>query len=300
MKELINEINELKHQRDAIIIVHNYQCDEVQNIADFLGDSLEMAKVARDSDKSVIVVCGVDFMAETAKILSPNKTVLIPDKDATCPMAHMIDTKILAELKDKNNDSLVMCYVNSTAEIKAHSDVCCTSANAVKLVDHFANGQPVLFIPDMSLGNYCKVETGKDVILFDGFCPTHHRIFPEDVKKVKEEHPAALVLSHPECFEEVINMSDYVGSTSGIVRFIEKSDCKEFIICTEQGLYHRLKKENPEITIYSPCELNICPNMKKISLEDVRDSLENMQFEINLSDNIIQKANKALERMLTL
>ncbi|MBU1023190.1 quinolinate synthase NadA [bacterium] len=299
MKELVDEIKRLKEEKDAIIIVHNYQRDEVQDIADYLGDSLGMAKAARESDKRVIVVCGVDFMAETAKILSPGKTVLIPDENATCPMAHMIDADILADLKAKNPGALVMCYVNSSAEVKANSDICCTSANAVRLIEQYANGQAVIFIPDMSLGNYSKLKTGKNVLLYNGFCPTHHRILPEDVLKTKKEHPDALVVSHPECFNEVIELSDFVGSTSQMGKFINESEATEFIVCTEQGLNYRLQKENPDKKIYSPCEVNICPNMKKITLEKVRDSLKEMKYEVTLSDKIIADATRALERMFT-
>lgn len=299
MQDLINEIQQLKKDRDAFIIVHNYQRDEVQDIADHLGDSLEMARMAKKSDKKVIVVCGVDFMAETAKILSPEKTVLIPDLDATCPMAHMIDPEILLNMKEKNPDALVMCYVNSKAEIKAMSDICCTSANAVEMMNRFVNGQPIIFVPDYSLGHYAMLKSGKDVRLYSGFCPTHHRILPDDVKQAKEEHPNALVLSHPECFEEVLEMSDYIGSTSGMVKFLNESGAKEFIVCTEQGLYHRIRKEHPDVTIYSPCETNICPNMKKITLEKVRDSLLYMQYEVTLDPEIIEKSQAALQRMLT-
>ena len=299
MKELIDEIKRLKEEKDAIIIVHNYQRDEVQDIADYLGDSLGMAKAAKESDKSVIVVCGVDFMAETAKILSPDKTVLIPDENATCPMAQMIDADILADLKAKNPDALVMCYVNSSAEVKANSDVCCTSSNAVEMIEQYANGQPVIFIPDMSLGNYAKLQTGKDILLYSGFCPTHHRILPDDVINAKKEHPDALVVSHPECFNDVLELSDFVGSTAHMMVFVNESDAKEFIICTEQGLNYRLLKENPDKKIYSPCEVNICPNMKKITLEKVRDSLTEMKFEITLPDDIITEANRALQRMFT-
>jgi quinolinate synthase len=300
MNELIQEIQELKREKDAIIIVHNYQREEVQDIADYLGDSLEMAKIARDSEKQTIVVCGVDFMAETAKILSPQKTVLIPDDTATCPMAHMINPEILSDLKVKNPEALVMCYVNSTAQVKAMSDVCCTSANAVTLMERVGNGKPILFIPDISLGNYARLESGKQVLLYQGFCPTHHRILPDDVRKAKEEHPNALVVSHPECFEEVLDMSDKVASTSGMLKFIKESDAEEFIVCTEQGLNYRIAKEIPGKKLYSPSDLNICPNMKKITLEKVRDSLLETQFEVNLPEDVMDKARVALERMLTL
>jgi quinolinate synthase len=300
MEELVKEIQKLKKEKNAIIIVHNYQREEVQDIADFLGDSLEMAKVARDSDKSVILVCGVDFMAQTAKILSPDKTVLTPDPEATCPMAHMIDTEILSDLKAKNPEAIVMCYVNSTAEVKAMSDICCTSANAVSLIGKVANGKPVIFIPDISLGHYARFKTGKDVILYHGFCPTHHRILPEDVIKAKEKYPDAKIVSHPECYDEIIQISDLVASTSGMVKYINESDAREFIVCTEQGLYYRIKKENPDKTIISPCELNICPNMKKITLEKVRDSLVYMEFEVTLETETMDKARAALERMFTL
>lgn len=300
MKELIDEIQKLKQERDAIIIVHNYQREEVQDIADFLGDSLEMARAGKKSNKKVIVVCGVDFMAQTAKILNPDKTVLIPDPDATCPLAHMIDTEILKDLKAKNPEALVMCYINTTAEVKALSDICCTSANVVDMLLKTENGRPVIFIPDISLGNWARIVSGRNVLLYNGFCPTHHRILPEDVKEAKAKHPDALIASHPECYNEVIEISDYVGSTSGIVRFVKESSAKEFIVCTEQGLNYRIRKENPEKKIISPSELNICPNMKKITLEKVRDSLLFNQYEVNLDDEIMNKARAALERMLTI
>jgi len=233
-------------------------------------------------------------------ILSPHKTVLIPDETATCPMAHMIDSEILSDLKAKNPEALVMCYINTTAEIKAQSDICCTSANAVELLGKIGNGQPIIFIPDISLGNFARMKSGKHLLLYSGFCPTHHRILPEDVKDAREKNPGALVVSHPECFDEILQMSDYVGSTSGMVRFVRNSDAKKFIVCTEQGLYYRMRKENPGKEIISPSELNICPNMKKITLEKVRDCLLYNQYEVTLEPDIIEKAGKALERMLTL
>jgi quinolinate synthase len=297
-EEIIARIQELKKERNAVILAHNYQLPEVQDIADYTGDSLELSRIAAKVEEDVILFCGVDFMAETAKILSPGKTVLVPDKGAICPMAEMITAKELIELKAKHPGVPVMCYVNSSAEIKAESDVCCTSANALGLAN-LIESDDVIFVPDKSLGGYTGEMTGKNFILYDGFCPTHHRILADDVRKAKKEHPDAVVLTHPECTEDVRALSDHIASTSGILRLAKELPAREFIICTEQGLNHRLQKENPDKIFISPSELNICPNMKKNTLMKILESLEKMQYEIEIDEEIRKRALGAIDKMVS-
>ncbi len=297
-EEIIARIQELKKERNAVILAHNYQIPEVQDIADYTGDSLELSRIAAKIDEDVIVFCGVDFMAETAKILSPDKTVLVPDKGAICPMAEMITAKELMELKAEHPGVPVMCYVNSSAEIKAESDVCCTSANSLVLAE-LIESDDVIFVPDKSLGGYTGEMTGKNFILYDGFCPTHHRILADDVRKAKEKHPDAVVLTHPECTEDVRALSDHIASTSGILRLAKELPANEFIICTEQGLNHRLQKENPDKVFISPSELNICPNMKKNTLLKIMESLEKMQYKIEIDEETRKRALGAIDKMVS-
>ncbi len=294
---LVERIQKLKEDRNAVILAHNYQLPEVQDIADFTGDSLELSRKAAATEAEVIVFCGVHFMAETAKILSPQKTVILPDLNAGCPMADMITVKELREFKSKYPGLPVVAYVNTSADVKAESDICCTSANAVKVVEA-VDSDAVLFIPDQCLGAYVSSKTSKKVILYPGFCPTHHRILPEDVLKAKNEHPNAVVVAHPECKMEVVGMADAVESTSGMVRYVKSSPAKEFIICTEMGIIHRLKKDNPDKHFYSPSTENLCPNMKLITVEKVLWSLEDLQPVIELPPETIEKARKAIERMV--
>lgn len=297
--ELIERIDDLKRKRGAVILAHNYQLPEVQNIADYTGDSLELSRKAAATDANVIVFCGVHFMAETAKILSPDKTVLIPDLKAGCPMADMINAEELREFKAMHPGVPVVAYVNTSAEVKAESTICCTSANAVRVVES-VDSDTVLFVPDKSLGMYVASKVAKKVIPYSGYCPTHHRILAQDVIKAKREHPEALVVAHPECTFDVLALADGIESTSGMLRYVRESGAKEFIMCTERGLLHRLKIENPDKVFYNPSPLNICPNMKKITLEKVLWSLEDMRYEIQLSPEIIDKARHAIEGMIAI
>ncbi len=297
--ELISKITKLRAERKAIILAHNYQLGEVQDIADFTGDSLELSRKAAETDAKVIVFCGVHFMAETAKILSPDKIVLLPDINAGCPMADMINVNQLREFKNQHPGLPVVAYVNTPAAVKAEVDICCTSANAVKVVNSI-NSDEVLFVPDKCLFWYVASKTKKHIIVYPGYCPTHHRILAQDIVKLKHEHPDAIVVTHPETTPDVSSIADVVESTSGMIRFVKESSAKEFIICTERGILHRLKKENPEKIFYNPSPLNICPNMKKITLEKVLWSLEDMKYEINLDKDIIEKAKKAIEGMVSI
>jgi len=296
--ELVNKILELKKQRNAIIVAHNYQVDEVQEIADVVGDSFALSKHCASTNADVIVFCGVHFMAESAKILSPEKTVLLPEIDAGCPMADMVTADALKEVKKNHPDAAVICYINSSAEVKAESDICCTSSNAVKVVRSVKEDE-IIFVPDQNLGSYVsRMVPEKRIILWKGFCATHHRIKIEDVQKVREQHPDALLLVHPECRPEIVDAADYVGSTKNIIDYAAKSDKKKFIIGTEMGVLFKLKKDNPDKVFYLLSQGLICPNMKKTSLQSVYNALNEMKYEIRLEENIRKAAQKALERML--
>ncbi len=296
---MIEKISKLRVERDAVILAHNYMPGPVQDIADHTGDSLELSRLAAKATQSVIVFCGVHFMAETAKILSPTKTVLIPDPKAGCPMADMITAEDLREFKRRHPGLPVVAYVNTSADVKSESDICCTSANAVRVVESLPD-EAVLFVPDQSLAAYVASKTNKTIIPYCGFCPTHHRILAQDVLKTKQEHPNALVIAHPECTQEVLALADAIESTSGMLRYVRESAATEFIMCTERGLLHGLQKQNPEKTFYNPSPLNICPNMKKITLEKVLWSLEDMRYEITLPEETIAKARTSIERMIAI
>ncbi|MFW6161826.1 MAG: quinolinate synthase NadA [Planctomycetota bacterium] len=293
-----DRIRELRNQRNAVILAHNYQRGEVQDIADFVGDSLGLSRQAAETEAKVICFCGVHFMAETAAILCPDKTVLLPDEHAGCPMANMITARELAEAKRKHPDAVVVCYVNSTAAIKALSDYCCTSANAVKVVDAIPRDKPVLFVPDQSLGAYVASQLDRELILWPGYCPTHHRILAGDVERVKAENPDALFVCHPECTPDVIALADEVASTSGILRFCRHSDASTFIIGTEMGLLHRLRKENPDKTFLAVSPLADCPNMKLHTLEKILWSLEDLAYEVTVPPDVAARAKRAIDRML--
>lgn len=295
--KIIEEINRLKKEKDAIILAHNYQIGEVQDIADYVGDSLGLSIKASEVNNKVIVFCGVRFMAETAKILNPLKTVLLPDKSAGCPMADMITAQDVIELKEKHPGAIVVCYVNSTAEVKANVDICCTSANAVQVVNSLPKDKEIIFIPDKHLGSYVESQTGRKMILWNGYCPTHAFIDAKSIIKMKKEHPEAEVLVHPECNSEVIKTADQVLSTGGMLEYARQSSGREFIIGTEIGIIYRLKKQNPRKIFYPANNNIICPNMKLINLEKIMWSLEDNVYEINLPDNIIKKARLSLERM---
>jgi len=295
--QLINDINALRKQRKAVILAHYYQPGDIQDIADFVGDSLQLAQQAARTDADVIVFCGVHFMAESAAILSPEKTVLLPEPSAGCPMADMVEANRLREAKAKLPGVKVVCYVNSSAEVKAESDICCTSSNAEKIVQSLGK-EEILFVPDGNLGGYIAAKTNRKINLWPGFCPTHHRLAREDILKAREEHQGAKVLVHPECREEVWREADYVGSTAGIIKYAENSTDTEFIIGTECGILHELTKRCPGKQFYMASAHMICPNMKKISLQKVKDALSNMAPVVTVSKEIREKAVCALERML--
>ncbi|OGS43715.1 MAG: quinolinate synthase [Euryarchaeota archaeon RBG_13_57_23] len=297
MTDLRDEISELKKQRRAVILGHNYQRQEVQEIADFLGDSYGLSVQASKTDAKVIVFCGVDFMAESAKILNPEKTVLHPNRRAQCPMAAMVDVKSLNELKAEHPGAPVVAYVNTTADVKAEADICCTSANAVKIVQSLPD-KKIIFIPDTNLGLYVqRFVKDKEIILWPGYCPTHVNITKMDLQELKRKHPDAEILVHPECTPDVIDYADFAYSTEGIIRHVVASKKKEFIIGTEENMLHRLRKEAPGKLLYAPPNAT-CPNMREITLEDVRDALSKMQYKIELPPDIIRRAKVPLERMI--
>ncbi len=294
---LIEKIRVLRQKRGAVILAHNYQLGEVQDIADFVGDSLELSQQAARTNAEVIVFCGVHFMAETAAILSPQKVVLLPDLHAGCPMADMITAARLREKKKEHPQAVVVCYVNSSAEVKADSDICCTSANAVTVIESL-DAQEILFIPDQYLGHYVSTKTAKKVILWPGFCPTHARITADRVSELKREYPTAKLVVHPECRPEVIALADEVLSTGGMCRYAQRDDVEEMIVGTEMGIIYRLKKENPGKRFIPISEQAICPNMKSITLEKVLWSLEEMQPEVKVPEEIRVRAKEAVDRML--
>jgi quinolinate synthase len=297
--EIISEIAKLKRQKNAVILVHNYQRPEVQDIADFLGDSLELSQKAAQTQADVIVFCGVHFMAETAFIINPKRTVLLPEPESGCPMADMITKEELVARKKELPGTTVVCYVNSTAAVKAESDICCTSANAVKIVNSLA-AKEILFIPDQYLGQWVSEKTGRKMHLWPGYCPTHLKILPEDIIREKRLHPGALALVHPECRAETKAVADEVLSTGGMIRYARENKAKEFIIGTETGIIYRLKKENPEKNFYAASEKAVCPNMKRITLEKVLWALQEMQHKITVPEGIRLKALSAVERMLAI
>ena len=295
---LAEEIRRLKKERNAIILAHNYQVPEVQDVADIVGDSFALSRHAAETDSDVIVFCGVHFMAESAKILSPDKTVLLPVRDAGCPMADMVTAPKRREMKARYPDAAVVCYVNSSAEVKAESDVCCTSSNALKVVASLENKQ-VIFVPDKNLGSYIASKVkNKEIILWKGFCITHKRVKVEEVQKIRQLHPNAKILMHPECEPEVQKLADFLGSTSAIIKYAGEIPEKDLIIGTEEGILHLLKKQNPDKNFYLLSMGLICTNMKKTRLEDVHSALLNMQHEIHVDEDIRIKALKSLERML--
>ncbi len=296
-QEIIDRIKELKEQRNAVILAHCYARDEVQDIADFVGDSLGLSQEAVRQDANVIVFCGVIFMAESAAILSPEKTVLLPDLDADCPMAAMVDRESLRNFKSKYPGVPVVCYVNTRADIKAESDICCTSANAVEVVNSL-DGDEVIFVPDKNLGAYVALHTDKKVILWEGYCPTHNQILLEDVLGAKEKYPDAQVLAHPECRKEVLEVADHAFSTTGMLKYAQSSDSKEFIIATENGIMHQLSLENPGKKFCPVSEFSVCPDMKMINLEAVLHCLEKMENVISVPEDIRIPAKRALDRML--
>ena len=297
MKTTVEQILELKKKRNAVILAHNYQRGEVQDIADFVGDSLELSQKAAKTDAAVIVFCGVHFMAETASILSPDKVVLLPDAGAGCPMANMITVDQLRQKKRELPSATVVTYINSSAAVKAESDYCCTSANGVRVVQSISN-EEILFVPDQYLGDFIARKTGKKMTLWPGYCPTHVKILPEDILRRKKEYPKAKVIVHPECRPDVIALADEALSTSGIIRYAARQDVTELIVGTEVEILHRLNKENPGKKFIPASTKAVCPNMKKITLEKILDSLETMSPEVKVPEEIRVKAVAAVDRML--
>jgi quinolinate synthase len=294
---LVAQIKKLKAERNAVILAHNYQLPEVQDVADFVGDSLGLSMQATRTEADVIVFCGVDFMAESAKVLNPSKTVLLPKLDAQCPMAAMLDVDGLLGLKSQHPDAEVVGYVNTSAATKAEMDICCTSSNAVKVVSSLKS-KKVIFVPDENLGKWVQRSVkDKEMILWPGFCPTHNSVTPAQVLKEKGAHPEAKVLAHPECRPEVLDTADAVKSTEGMIKFVKESTNKEFIIVTEKELLHRLKKEAPEKRFFSIPGM-VCPNMKRIDLAAVLASLNDMKHEIILPEEVMRRARIPLERMM--
>ncbi len=291
------EIQKLKAARQAVILAHNYQAPDVQDIADFTGDSLELSRKATEITAATIVFCGVHFMAETAAILNPDKTVLLPDPRSGCPMADMITGAQLREFKTAHPAAKVVCYVNSTAEVKAESDCCCTSGNAVEIVRHYAHDD-VLFVPDQHLGSVVEETLGRKLILWPGYCPTHARIHPKDILDLQAAHPGAIALAHPECPKPVRAVAHHVLSTGQMCAFVKSSPAREFIVATEEGLIHRLKKDNPGKTFHRVSPFAVCPNMKRITLEKVLFALRDMQPVVTVDPAIAQRARQSIERML--
>lgn len=296
----IELIKDLKKKKKAVILAHYYTEDEIQKIADYIGDSYFLSKKAKELKEQVIVMCGVYFMGESVKLLNPNKKVIIPDKSADCPMAHMATLKSINEMRKKYEDLSVVCYVNSTVQLKALSDVCVTSANAVDIVKKLPN-RNIFFIPDKHLGNFVTSKVPeKNIIINDGYCPIHDRVEVKDIIELKEKYPQALVMVHPECSQEILELADYIGSTSGIIDFVSKSKNQDFIICTEIGILYELKNKNPNKNFYSPKNKMECLDMKKITLDKIIQVLETEENEIILDLEVAERAKKPLEKMLVL
>ena len=300
MENTISQIEQLKKEKDAVILAHYYVNDEVQQIADYIGDSYYLAKIAKQVPQSVICFCVVSFMGQSAKILNQEKIVVMPDKDADCPMAHMVDIDRIKEVREQYEDVAVVCYINSQADIKQYADVCVTSSNALKIVKSLPN-KNIFFIPDENLGRYIASQLPeKNFIFNDGFCHVHKSISKENVIAAKMARPDALVLAHPECTMEVLALADYIGSTSGIIDYATESDAKEFIICTEMGVFYELNQKNPDKKFYSVGHRQFCPNMKRITLDKVLKSLQELAPTVEMDQELSKKAEYPLNRMLEL
>lgn len=297
--KLLTKINNLKEKKKAVILAHNYQEDEIQDLADYTGDSLGLSRKAADSTAEVIVFCGVEFMAESAAILSPDKTVLLPERNAGCPMAEMMSIEDLRELKKEYPEATVVCYVNSSAAVKAESDVCCTSSNAVNIVEKLAS-QQIIFVPDRNLGHYVAQKTDKEIICDVGYCPTHCRVNPVDIEQVREIHPTAEVVVHPECDPAVVEAADFVGSTAQIIDYAQETTAKKIVVGTEMGILHKLQQDNPNKAFYILNQGLICQNMKLTTVNDIVEALENMEYQITVPQEIRSKAQSALNKMLEL
>ena len=297
-QEIVERINKLRKEKNAVILVHNYQLGEVQDIGDYVGDSLGLSIEAKNAECDVIVFCGVRFMAETAKILSPRKTVLLPVAEAGCPMADMATAEQLRKYKKEHPGVVAVAYVNSTAELKTEVDICCTSANAEKVVASIPKDKEIIFLPDKNLGANVARALNRKLMLWPGFCPTHMRISREMIEQRKKEFPDAVVMVHPECEPEIVEIADVALSTGGMLKFAGETAAKQIIVGTELGIIHRLKIENPDKMFIPVSEQAICPNMKLIELHDVLNALENMEHEIILEPRIIEKARASIERMI--
>lgn len=300
MMNIVDEIKKWKEEKNAVILAHYYVNPEVQRIADYIGDSFYLSKVAVGLKEQTIVFCGVEFMGESAKILNPDKTVLLPDLSADCAMAHMADVETIRKMREKYEDLAVVCYINSTAELKRHSDVCVTSANAVKIVKALPNKR-IFFIPDKNLARYVAEQVPEKEFVFNkGYCPVHEHMELKEVKRAKELHPNAEILTHPECPESICGISDYIGSTSGIIEYASNSDCREFIVCTENGVRYELERRNPSKQFYFTETEPICQDMKKLTLEKVLHVLKTTENEVHVTKEVREESGKALERMLEL
>lgn len=298
MKELIEKINKLKKEKNAVVLAHCYQNAEIDEVADYVGDSLYLSQMAAKTDADIILFAGVYFMAQTAKILSPQKKVLLPRLESGCRMADMISLNQLKEFKSKYPNIPIVCYINSTAEVKAECDICCTSSNAVKIVDSL-KAEKILFLPDTYLGKWVGKQLGNvEVITYPGFCPTHLQIRPEDIQNARQKYPDALVLAHPECHQAVTELADYVGSTTGIMKYAVESDRKQFIIATEKGVVDRLKRDYPEKEFILIKDSIVCPNMKWHTLIDIYNALEKEEHEINVDEETASKALGCIKNML--
>ncbi len=293
--KLIEQVLKLKQQKNTVILVHNYQIPDMYKIADFIGDSLELSKQAAKTDADIILFCGVKFMAETAKILSPKKTVLLPTLEAGCSLADMATAEKLKEMKKKHPKAAVVSYVNTSAEVKALSDVCCTSMNAVKIVNSLPN-EEIIFLPDKNLGRYVQSKTNKKIILWDGYCSIHHELNAKALTDLKKQNPNAKIIAHPECRTDILQAADHICGTGGMAKFAKLDNAKDFIVVTECGMTEKLREDAPDKNFHSFC--NICPYMKTTTLPLVVNSLKNNQNEIKLPEEIIVKAKKALDRML--
>ncbi len=296
--ELLEYISRRKSELGAVIMAHYYQLPEIQDTADFVGDSLELARQAAATDARVIVFCGVRFMAESAKILNPDKTVILPEPRAGCPMADMVDGDGLKRLKEQHPGAMVVCYVNSSAEVKAESDICCTSSNALRVVQSIPDDREIIFVPDRNLGSYIQRATDRDMILWAGCCPVHDAVNRREIETQKNLHPGAPVVVHPECPPEVTAVADAVLSTAGILKYVENSPENEFIIGTEEGLLHRLQKNNPHKNFYMARSDFRCPDMKLIGLEKLATAMETLSEQVDVAYDIRQKAMVSLQRML--
>ena len=298
MQKIEQQIADLKSEKDAVILSHTYQPPEIQDIADFVGDSYGLSKKATELDAQVIVFCGVRFMAETAAVLNPQRTVLLPDMSAGCPMADMITADDLRAMKQQYPGAPVVCYVNSSVEVKAESTVCCTSSNAARIVESLNDDVGIIFVPDQYLGRFVERRTGKKLVLWDGYCPTHAMIRASTVKNMKKLHPSAEVMVHPECPPEVQDEADHVLSTGQMCELVKTTSCKEFIVGTEEGIIHTLKKYAPHIDFVPLSPLLVCQNMKRMTLQKIARSLEDMSPVVNIPEDVAEKARQSIEAML--